>query len=96
MGLKAEEWKVSGSECAGVHVSEVNRGNGGSVTDYSSSVKGRREGRARSPFITRAVFSSASVSLSHVMKVHVSSSLLLNGIQAPAQSIHRGSGAFTA
>jgi len=45
MGLNVEEWKVSGSECAGVHVSEVNRGNGGSVTDYSSSVKGRREAR---------------------------------------------------
>lgn len=45
MGINAEEWKVSGSECAGVHVSEVNRGNGGSVTDYRSSVKGRRDAR---------------------------------------------------
>lgn len=45
MGLNAEKWKVSGSECAGVHVSEVNRGNGGSVTDYSSTVKGRQEAR---------------------------------------------------
>lgn len=45
MGLNTKEWKVSGSECAGVHVSEVNRGSGGSVTDYSSSVKGRREAR---------------------------------------------------
>lgn len=45
MGFNAEEWKVSGSEFAGVCVSEVNRGNSGSVTDYSSSVKGRREAR---------------------------------------------------
>lgn len=45
MGLKAGEWKVSGSECAGVHVSEVNRGDGGSVTDYSSTVRGRREAK---------------------------------------------------
>ncbi len=43
--MNAEEWKVSGGEYAGVHVSEVNRGDGGSVTDYSSSVKGRREAR---------------------------------------------------
>lgn len=82
MGLNTEEWKVSGSECAGVHVSEVNRGNGGSVTDYSSSVKGKKGGKACSPFITSPVFSSASVSLSHVIKVHVSSSLLLNCIQS--------------
>lgn len=45
MGLNKEECKVSSTECAGVHVSEVNRGNGGFVTDYSSSVKGRREAR---------------------------------------------------
>lgn len=92
MVLNVEEWKVS--DCAGVHVSDVNRGNGSSVTDYSSSVRGRREARGCGPFITGPVFSSASVSLSRVIKVHVSFSLLLNCIQSPQN--HRGSGAVTA
>lgn len=44
-GLNVEEWRVSGNQHAGVHVSWVNGGNGGSVTDYSSPVKGRGEAR---------------------------------------------------
>lgn len=73
-----EKRKVSGGERAGVHVSGGNRGDGGSVTDYSSSVKGRQKAELAAHSSGALSSSSVSVSLSHVMKVHVSSPLLLN------------------
>lgn len=81
MGFNAGERKVGGSERAGVHVSQLNRGNGGSVTDYSSSVRGRREVRPAAHSSPALSCPQPQDSLSHVMKVHVSSSLLLNCIQ---------------